>query len=848
MSDTGYSITGSIISGTIERATNSTNKLVCSIYLGAGKFQTSNNTLDFTSANLVVVGTCTTSLTTSGVQTGLSITDYSLYFTKNSTDWETYAVQKSLYDYAVTCHKDIAYPEYEFAIDSGNFIFAEKFEPFKNELSLGAGVYLSLNDNDTITPLLLEVHLSFEDETDFSLVFSNTYKRHDKVTSFKELLEESYSSSRKLDLAKYEYGAYATSGAQNEVQKLLLYGLDAATKQVTAGLNQNVIIDGSGITVKYNGVDGSTNYTDYIRINNGMISVMDGLNGNNTAKIGIGRFYDSELEQSLYGIMAPNIVGTMLAGENLIIQSVKDANGNMYFTVDRNGVNISNGNFALRSDSGERRIFMSPNLGITAGTLDGTSSALNIDEDDNKEKVVTRDGYLISSLNDLNDGDSPKTNLWIDLDGNVFMKGTVYATDGEFSGALKVGGDTGFRVDTTGNLSIGGTSSDPNFYVSNTGEVNAKTGTFKGTLNASRLMINGEDILTNLSGELATVNSKISPNYVELKGITVKNSSGKTTFSVDSNGKVTISGGSISIDSLPESVESASETLDSITTTKNNITYVDGGKIYTGSITADALAAGSVTTNAIHLGGALTVYTSTSTSAKSGGTLGYVSGSTSDTGVTSGIGLKATSNGEVLATTGGAKISYGTSNIISAFSSGISLKRAASGSVSSRIISLSADGIDFQADSGYQIRFATNFIPLTSQSISLGSGSYLWHTVYAKTSTIQTSDRNKKKNIQYGYDTSVENMFFDLKPCSYQLNDGTSGRKHFGFISQDIEDSMTENNIPSTDFAGFVKDEDEDGNPLYFLRYEEFISLNTYMIQKLYEKVDALEAQLNSMK
>jgi len=90
---------------------------------------------------------------------------------------------------------------------------------------------------------------------------------------------------------------------------------------------------------------------------------------------------------------------------------------------------------------------------------------------------------------------------------------------------------------------------------------------------------------------------------------------------------------------------------------------------------------------------------------------------------------------------------------------------------------------------------------------------------------------------------------------SFTFIEGTSGRTHIGFISQDVEDAMAKAGLTDLDFAGFCKkpktveikgkngnvtyetETDENGNPVYVycLRYEEFIALNAFMIQKLQE-------------
>lgn len=151
--------------------------------------------------------------------------------------------------------------------------------------------------------------------------------------------------------------------------------------------------------------------------------------------------------------------------------------------------------------------------------------------------------------------------------------------------------------------------------------------------------------------------------------------------------------------------------------------------------------------------------------------------------------------------------------------------------------------------------------PDASNTHSCGHASYLWSVVYAKTTTISKSDRKDKKDIR-SFDTNenYENLFFDLKPVVYKFKDGTSGRDHFGYISQDVEESLYKYGFDDKSFAGFCRDVkvdenekpvlDENGNEqwLYSLRYEEFISLNTYMIQKSSKRIDYLEAENNELK
>lgn len=144
---------------------------------------------------------------------------------------------------------------------------------------------------------------------------------------------------------------------------------------------------------------------------------------------------------------------------------------------------------------------------------------------------------------------------------------------------------------------------------------------------------------------------------------------------------------------------------------------------------------------------------------------------------------------------------------------------------------------------------------------NLGSPSYKWRYVYAQYGSIQTSDRNLKKDIECLNDKYIQ-AFDLLEPVSYRFLDGD--RKHIGFIAQDVEDAFAKNGLTSMDFGGICKDikttySEEDGkeivvldenkNPVYMysLNYTEFIALNTAKIkqleQRLNQAIDIIDKQ-----
>lgn len=114
----------------------------------------------------------------------------------------------------------------------------------------------------------------------------------------------------------------------------------------------------------------------------------------------------------------------------------------------------------------------------------------------------------------------------------------------------------------------------------------------------------------------------------------------------------------------------------------------------------------------------------------------------------------------------------------------------------------------------------------------------------------ESSDRNLKNTINYDLER-YKNFFRRLKPATFKFNSGTSGRNHTGFIAQDVEEAVSASGLTTKDFAGLVIEDKEDADGIqkqeYGLRYTEFISLNTYMLQQAFQKIEALEKKIEEL-
>ena len=106
-----------------------------------------------------------------------------------------------------------------------------------------------------------------------------------------------------------------------------------------------------------------------------------------------------------------------------------------------------------------------------------------------------------------------------------------------------------------------------------------------------------------------------------------------------------------------------------------------------------------------------------------------------------------------------------------------------------------------------------------------------------------SSDRNKKNSIT-SMPIAYDVLFDELNPCVFKYNDGTSDRIHNGFIAQEVKNAMDIAGVSRQEFAALCIAYEGTEHEEWSLRYEEFVSMNTWQIQKLKQRVAELEARV----
>lgn len=501
------SLTGKIIKATLYKYADGT--AVFSAYSDGGTVGSAS----FVNGNVTLSGSCSVSGSTSS-SLNFTMSGGRLYFTEKCTEYKRLQVEWDLYKYSKQLLREKATPAYNFSVDACNFLSADEFALFRNQLTLGNRVYLALDD-EVLEPYVVSLHCNFEDPTNFSIEFSSTYTSFDKSFALAKLLEQSVSMGKSLSHNSGIYSAFVNSGASTAVKEFMDSALDISKNAVLSSENQAITFDDTGIRIRKWNADKTGYEPEEIWIVDNMIAFTEDNWAH--AKMAIGKIFDPNLKSNdnpqgmAYGIVADYLVGKIIAGQNLIIQATAEDGDTVTFRVDGSGAYLYNADINIVSKGNQ--VVLSPEKGIAIGTAPL---------------------YKVQNGKEVLDEDKAK--FWVDSQGNLHLKGKLEGCDGTFSGKLSAATGT-----FSGELSAAtGTFS---------GDITGASGTFKGTVQASQFLdSDGNDMMES---------GRFKGDYLDLRGIEIKNGD-TTTFKVDANtgaveinGKVTMSSdSSISWDAI----------------------------------------------------------------------------------------------------------------------------------------------------------------------------------------------------------------------------------------------------------------------------------------------------------
>ena len=402
-------IDANIISAVLEVRSN--GSFTGTAYLGTGTFDGA----EFPTGCISLSGTCTVGRATDTDIVLNNVVSY-LYFTLNASEYQQRSIAWDLYEYGLEAIKRLASPTYTFSIDSANFLAMEEYESFKNHLELGQKVYVALTKGRVLEPILTGAQISYDDLKSLKLEFGDSYVSNDSSFKLVDLLNKSVSMGKNVDLSRYIYSSFVDSGASTSVKEYMNSALDTAKNAIMSSTDQAISWDGAGFRLRQYSNAAHTAYDDkqMWMTNNAIVMTDDAWE---TAKMAIGEFHDANLGDC-WGIVAPMIVGTIIAGESLVIESAKRDGNTAVFRVDENGCRLFNSDMEITktlTGGQTHQIVLNPDIGIAIGKYPLYSV--------NQETGV-------KTLNQNN------ANFWADENGNLHLRGNLEAATGSFTGAV----------------------------------------------------------------------------------------------------------------------------------------------------------------------------------------------------------------------------------------------------------------------------------------------------------------------------------------------------------------------------------------------------------------------------
>lgn len=776
-----------------------------------------------------------------------SYSDPYITVTDTMTQTEIYDQEFTLYNRAKAQLRKISAPTQKFDVDTESFIFVKDFLPWSEQLNTGACVNVELEENDIASLFLTTITVNFYDKK-LKLTFGNRLKRNDPKALYEDILGNVRKTANSLSFLN-EVVSPVKVGLLDDFAQELQNSRNLTMRNALAADNQSFTMDNYGITGT--ALDDENELSPYqIKITNE--SIVFTTDNWKTCSTALGRFFYTDptdgKDKSVYGVNAEVVAGAKIMGAYIL-------GGDIEGTAIHGGTIWGTDIYATDMDPRE--------------LSDSEKSKLAYMRYNTKTKRGEVYGFTVS--------------------GGTIWGAEIYATDSDPTGLTtaeknklaymrynstdKTGEIHGFRI-TGGSLNI-----NDKFIVDSYGNLTLDGNITWGTDNSPICVLYARSSLSTPTGSYSSYPSSSSYGwhtslnvYYDYYASYSYNGGNTWTSAIKiqgtdgtngTNGRDGTDGkdGENGTDATVTRIAIANALLAKM----NALNLGDG--IYSDtvngqtciSINATAIKAGVINADLITVAG--------STVTLNGDKIEFASGSRfvkiDDTGIQMQVvgDYSWTYNGRIVGLTGNAGgvptdgiamvySLYDTTNYVIVTSAGARLNSSnAQAYAAGNVAQLKSGSCSVTAQTS-----GTNtgcFMTVESNKIYVQSGG-----CYSTSAINVGSDKRIKDNIDYNYD-KYSDFFMALKPALYTYKAMPNGGVHTGFIAQDVEDALESTGLSSANFAGLsvppCQDDDFSfencsAENSYMLAYSEFTSLNTYMIQRLYNRVEALEKELAELR
>ena len=265
--------------------------------------------------------------------------DSNFLLTGYESEEERLEICKELMESASKELKTLCQPSLEFSMDMANILALPEFAPFLRQdnpqFALGNFIRIELRPDIVKRARLLEVHLSFNDLSDFSCSFGNLVTTKSEIDKHAELLSQAVTAGKQVATSAGDWQRAVDKS--NKLEQDIANGLQNSALEVGRASGQSIVWDEHGIWGRKL-IDGTTDqyHPEQFRIiNNKLVFSNDGFK---TSKAVFGSYTVNG--ETRWGPLAEYVTADTIEGKFISGGSIEIGEGDTKFVVDKDG-NVS---------------------------------------------------------------------------------------------------------------------------------------------------------------------------------------------------------------------------------------------------------------------------------------------------------------------------------------------------------------------------------------------------------------------------------------------------------------------------------------------------------------------------
>lgn len=740
-------------------------------------------------------------------------------------------IERELMEAGKTELSKVSRPRFSFSVTSIDATKLFEFKEQMEDLELGKVVPVEKREGLWYYPALLAIEIDLDNAENFSMTFANALRLDDWGYTFADLVTTSAGVSNKVNSNWQNLIGYSIE--RNELFDLAKDPLSSTLRAAFANAtNQEFVVDDTGITGRKLLSTGDGYEPEQVKLINNVLLFTDDSWDNAKAALGKITYLDPISGQPItkYGLIADTIIGNLVMSQAMHITNSMNS-----VTIDENGITIKNGtNVVFNADTSGNATFAGTISAdqITSGTL--SASYIDIPSVASSGGFITG-GQVIQIINSSADALVIRGNRIV-IDSNNFSvdaNGTVTCRDINITGSSSM---NGLDLHISGLIYDKDNLPEPEIRYDAGTEVyayklkmlaNGKPKVyFKTQATGDTKMYVSTNYYYASQKEIWSLNKSLEEYAKEEFGLTTNPDLYAEYYPDDSSqliGSLLITGNTTGTKGIV--------TLDRLNVSSKDL-YLER-KYYSG--TAGTQVAVTATVNETHSGN-----TSTTITAKARTTTNV----TEDTRVVIKVfSLRYADNHETVIS--GMKTNTFITMIPAGAHESNSMTATLTGYYKVEEYNATPNMITVESTSAHSeaISVHGDLIPDDTGIYNLGSSNNKWKNLYLSSSSITTSDRREKTDIDYDM-SSYLNIFDSLRPASYKMLQGTSNRRHVGLIAQDVEQAIRMSGMTNQDY-GLLVIGDADGS--YALRYDELHGIEIAKIKALEKEIEELKEQIREL-